>query len=924
MKKIYFIFLLIILYTGRILAYEGTGTKADPYLINNRVELEQIKDYLGDSSRNTYFRLMNDIDLSGSSWVPIGDQSNPFQGKFDGNSKSINNLSIGLDGVTYQWSGMFGYLGNGAKIENLTVKNSNIRTSSSGYHWSGGITGYARCGGNNTSAEDTILIHNCHHTGTIMEITSDPFKSTGGIVGEAVSDGYGKSTIIISECTSDGVLSGTGDVGGIIGFGSVTGSSAPYDEKILSEFRLIDCQNQATVFSEGSAGGIIGAMNIQTAYLQEAIFVMSGLHNAGAVTSDFAAGGIAGGYNAMDEIAKIEQCTNNGEIFGSMYAGGILSNAANVLLFQCINAGKIKGGATGGIAGEISGESVELTQCINNGIIEPDFQSLADEISLGGIIGYAQIEDYFVLSQCINNGDLIGAHESINCVAGGLVGIALPTSGKSLNIKGSYTYAFSITGSTVGAIIGEIEGQYQLEDNFFLQSQPGLLAVSGETVTTGVTSLSSQQFRNQDTFVGWDFTSPDGWSYLKEKGNIYDYTRPYPAGIDTVSGVVTVRFTENTNVVKLYDGGTSISDPGSVDISVKGSTSILNVDMSTFTGVYDDPSLGTGKTVQISGYALQGEESGKYLILNNLLTDNVGKIVTSVTGKILVTLDVSNSNALVTIYRIEPEEKEIVPVDTARYDGGMYHSDGLPLGEYLVGVENVSGYLPTYHTNALIWNQADTIRLKEYGQILTVSVKLNKIPEIGSGDITIEGNVYDASSVKARVAMNSTVGIYRSTKSAQKSEDWELVRKVRPDANGYYRFDNLPAGVYKVVIDLPGYTLQGNGIEIDAKAGNVYTANDFMVDEVHKTINDVTTSAPVYENAQLNIYPNPFDGEIRISGLEGPYVIRIYDLLGRVVVHKKGSAGEEVLDMGRLPSGIYIIRLEAGGTNISRKIIKNK
>jgi len=76
----------------------GSGTKNDPYLILNPIQLNQMRNYLNKSG--VYFKVMADIDLEefiedewGSlGWQPIGTSGNMFDGILDGNGHSITGL----------------------------------------------------------------------------------------------------------------------------------------------------------------------------------------------------------------------------------------------------------------------------------------------------------------------------------------------------------------------------------------------------------------------------------------------------------------------------------------------------------------------------------------------------------------------------------------------------------------------------------------------------------------------------------------------------------------------------------------------------------------------------------------------------------------------------------------------------------------
>ena len=177
---------------------QGNGTQSDPWQITTAVQLEALADYVnagnGNATRNKYYILMNDINLSRyADWIPIGKSTNEttFQGKFNGNGKIVQNLTI--DGLLCGVSniGFFGSIFN-ASIENLGIVNCNV----TGCYSTGGLTGFSL----NSS------IFNCYVTGNV----SGNLSNTGGLVGY-------NSNSFISDCYAAGSVSGSGVVGGLVG-----------------------------------------------------------------------------------------------------------------------------------------------------------------------------------------------------------------------------------------------------------------------------------------------------------------------------------------------------------------------------------------------------------------------------------------------------------------------------------------------------------------------------------------------------------------------------------------------------------------------------------------------------------------------------------------------------------------------------------
>lgn len=85
----------------------GSGDSIDdPYIISNRNHLYNLAwlQYMGryndPAITQKYFKLKNDIDMSGLTLPPIGTDEYPFLGHFDGNNKTISNLVVSNDDPT--------------------------------------------------------------------------------------------------------------------------------------------------------------------------------------------------------------------------------------------------------------------------------------------------------------------------------------------------------------------------------------------------------------------------------------------------------------------------------------------------------------------------------------------------------------------------------------------------------------------------------------------------------------------------------------------------------------------------------------------------------------------------------------------------------------------------------------------------------
>ncbi|MCL1872634.1 MAG: hypothetical protein FWF85_00770 [Clostridiales bacterium] len=196
---------------GKFLAPIGAPDD-DSLPISTRAQLEAIGN--DATSLGGKYHLINDIDLGGSGWAPIGSYNTSFTGTFDGQGYVIRNLTIA--GNIYQYAGLFGYANIGT-IRNVGLEDTHINdsyTPSFGRPHAGGIcgiivgsssifncynTGYVStsdfAGGICGSISDNASISNCYNLGDIYSYSSSSSTAcmAGGICGTsagAISNSY--------------------------------------------------------------------------------------------------------------------------------------------------------------------------------------------------------------------------------------------------------------------------------------------------------------------------------------------------------------------------------------------------------------------------------------------------------------------------------------------------------------------------------------------------------------------------------------------------------------------------------------------------------------------------------------------------------------------------------------------------------------
>ena len=149
-----------------------------------------------------YFALSADIDLNGYEWTPIGNNTHPFRGHFNGDGHVVRGLkmNVEIETKTTTYAGLFGY------IENGTLRNLGVWLAPEGIEVSSTQFGYISAGGlagdiTRTDSKTPASIQNCYVEGEgniAVRSTDNTIKiNVGGMVG--VTNGN-SGTCIITHC----------------------------------------------------------------------------------------------------------------------------------------------------------------------------------------------------------------------------------------------------------------------------------------------------------------------------------------------------------------------------------------------------------------------------------------------------------------------------------------------------------------------------------------------------------------------------------------------------------------------------------------------------------------------------------------------------------------------------------------------------
>jgi Secretion system C-terminal sorting domain len=268
-------------------------------------------------------------------------------------------------------------------------------------------------------------------------------------------------------------------------------------------------------------------------------------------------------------------------------------------------------------------------------------------------------------------------------------------------------------------------------------------------------------------------------------------------------------------------------------------------------------------------------------------------------------------------------------IDVQPISNGTYTFPNVASGAYNVRVTldtllHPNTY-PTYFDSAFTWNDATIISApcNNYNLDMQLLV-LNNGDGIISGTIGQSGEIFKSKAegvpyVGAHVYLASPANIVYG---------FELT-----NTEGFFRFTNIPDGVYNIIVDAPGLLMDSVRTVNINPANKVYTNQSYLVG-ANKIIVEESPLNTAEESVFTGVlmYPNPATNSINLSfnlsnnstitadiiGLAGKVVSTIYS--GQMA---KGTQ-QLFTDTQALAQGMYFLRLTANNSPVYiQKLIKN-
>ena len=482
--------MILVLFPANAFAMDGEGTTADPYIIATAADLYEFAIKVNEGDNTACAVLTADITLPiDTNWTPIGNDSNQYKGTFDGDGHTITGLSVDIQSDNTIYAGLFGFLGEGGTIKNVSLTDSKI-TCSGNRVSVGGVCGF-----------NDGTIENCYNTG---DVSGTGTSSYGDVYAGGVC---GWNTGTIQNCYNTGEVSGAStstfnpvNAGGVCG---------------LNDYGTIEnCYNTGEVSGTGTssygyvyAGGVCGdnaGGTIQNCYNTGEV--------SGASTSTFNrvyAGGVCGD-NAG---GTIQNCYNTGDVSGEgtqyVFVGGVCgTNENSATIINCYNTGEVSGEATGsdgsGCAGGVCGYNYygTIQNCYNTGDVSGEATGSYGCAYVGGVCG---LNDYGTIENCYNTGEVSGTGTSSYgyVYAGGVCGRNTGTIQNCYNtgkVSSTSEYGFVYAGGVCGCNDGTIQNCY-----FLFGTADKAVSINSGTVDN-VEEKSAEAFASGE--VAWLLNEP--------------------------------------------------------------------------------------------------------------------------------------------------------------------------------------------------------------------------------------------------------------------------------------------------------------------------------------------------------------------------------------------------------------------------------
>lgn len=239
-------------------------------------------------------------------------------------------------------------------------------------------------------------------------------------------------------------------------------------------------------------------------------------------------------------------------------------------------------------------------------------------------------------------------------------------------------------------------------------------------------------------------------------------------------------------------------------------------------------------------------------------------------------------------------------------------------------------YLPVYYGDALAWQDAEYLDFQD----LPTNLSLLSYPDPYYGNGSIRGRIlrndstlpsfnhlYTMNDESPGPSDNQVYSVKQEHLPAVvllENDQQDVIAFQCPDINGYFRFEHLPIGNYRMRTEIfhkPSNPVQVN-LSDEEPESLLY---EFVVGN-----SDVTISVPDMDDELFRLYPNPAGSQVYLQlASPGAYHVFIYAMNGTLLWNQEIQSGNaDAISLNSLSSGFYMLKIVQGESIFQKKLIK--
>jgi hypothetical protein len=309
--------------------------------------------------------------------------------------------------------------------------------------------------------------------------------------------------------------------------------------------------------------------------------------------------------------------------------------------------------------------------------------------------------------------------------------------------------------------------------------------------------------------------------------------------------------------------------------------------------------------------------------------------VADLSGKLSIDANTPVAKGKMTLLKIKPVG---LGYDTTRIQDlkpdGTYSMPKVVLDDYiLLGQADTityKGFFPTYYNGSVFWEEADTIRLNANRNDLSYAVAaLPAVKPKGVGELrgTFENEIAGGR-VEGRGRVSGASVTVRRQQNAgrpsRKMAEDEIVAFLYTNDEGRFVFEELEEGFYLLNIQYPGVPMDTKSnlvttIGPASRKQNIQEVTALAIGGKIEVKRKVIVGVSEEVQATVQIYPNPVSTDLYIDLLKGSGVgeMKMFDGSGKEILSQHLKEGKSTFDLSTLSSGIYILKIYRGNTEVS-------